>query len=71
MYIKIAFALILMIVFAGNAMAHTQISPKKEVLEAKAYFIRGNLKIKRIPVYKAKSLDPYLYSGSFPWGAVV
>ena len=58
MYIKIAFALILMIVFAGNAMAHTQISPKKEVLEAKAYFIRGNLKIKRIPVYKAKSLDP-------------
>ena len=53
MHIKIAFALILMIVLQENAMAHTQISPKEDI-SSKGYFIRGNLKMKRIPVYKGE-----------------
>ena len=71
MYIKIIFALILATFASQNALASSVSAPKQKADEVKAYFLRGNLKIKRIPIYRAKGLDPYLYSGSFPWGGVV
>lgn len=71
MYTKIIFALMLATFVSQKTPASSASAPRQKVDEAKVYFLRGNLKIKRIPIYRAKGLDPYLYSGSFPWGGVV
>ena len=52
------------------SIAFTFTSPAAPSLDSVA-IVTGYPKAHKIPLYKAKGYDPYLYSGSFPFRAVV
>ena len=52
------------------SIAFTFVSPATVSLDSVA-IVTGYPKAHKIPIYKAKGYDPYLYSGSFPFRGIV
>ena len=52
------------------SISFTFITPSAANLDSVA-IVTGYPKRHKIPIYKAKGYDPYLYSGSFPFRGIV